>query len=92
MLNVSQLVEEQKLGRFSIALLAWCFLIVLLDGYDQIAIAFAAPAIAQVWHVQAGSFAQVFGAGLFGVLIGSLALGFAGDRFGRKRTIIYGSI
>jgi AAHS family 4-hydroxybenzoate transporter-like MFS transporter len=92
MLNVSQLVEEQKLGRFSIALLAWCFLIVLLDGYDQIAIAFAAPAIAQAWHVKAGSFAQVFGAGLFGVLIGSLALGFAGDRFGRKRTIIYGSI
>jgi AAHS family 4-hydroxybenzoate transporter-like MFS transporter len=92
MLNVSQLVQEQKLGRFAIALLAWCFLIVLLDGYDQIAIAFAAPAIVKAWHIKAGSFAPVFGIGLFGVLAGSILLGFIGDRVGRKRTIIYGSL
>lgn len=91
-LNISQLVEGQKLGRFAVVLLAWCFLIVLLDGYDQIAIAFAAPALAKAWQVPAGGFAPVFGIGLFGVLIGSLLLGFLGDRIGRKKTIIYGSI
>jgi len=91
-INIAARVEEQRVGRFAITLLAWCFIVVLLDGYDQIAVAFAAPALIKAWHVKAGEFAQVFGIGLFGVLVGSLLLGFVGDRLGRKRTIIYGSL
>jgi len=90
--NISRVVQDQTSGRFAFALLAWCFVIVLLDGYDQIAIAYAAPALVKAWHAKAGDFAPVFGVGLFGVLVGSLLLGFVGDRLGRKRTIIYGSL
>lgn len=90
--NVSELIERQKLGGFALLLIVWCFAIVLIDGYDQVAAAFAAPALIHAWHTDAAGFGRVFGVGLFGVLVGSLLLGFSGDRFGRRLTIIYGSI
>ncbi|MBB5424126.1 AAHS family 4-hydroxybenzoate transporter-like MFS transporter [Paraburkholderia sp. JPY158] len=90
--NVSALIERQKLGGFALLLIVWCFAIVLIDGYDQVAVAFAAPALIHAWQTSAAGFGRVFGVGLFGVLIGSLLLGFSGDRFGRRPTIICGSI
>jgi MFS transporter, AAHS family, 4-hydroxybenzoate transporter len=91
-IDVSALVERQKPGGFAIGLIAWCFLIVLIDGYDQVAVAYSAPALIAAWHTNAAGFGHVFGFGLFGVLVGSLLLGFSGDRFGRRRTIIYGTL
>jgi len=90
--NVSALIERQKLGGFALGLIAWCFVIVLIDGYDQVAAAFAAPALIRAWHANAAGFGRVFGIGLVGVLVGSLLLGYSGDRFGRRLTIIYGSL
>jgi len=90
--NIATLVEEQKMGRFAIGLLFWCFMIMLMDGYDQTAVSFAAPAIIKEWHVSRGGFGPVFGAGLFGTLIGSFIFGYIGDRFGRKRAIVSGSL
>ncbi len=40
--------------------------------------------------MKATEFGHVFGYGLVGVLVGSLLLGFLGDRIGRRLTIIYG--
>ena len=90
--DVSALIERQKLGGFALLLILWCFLIVLIDGYDQVAAAFAAPALMHAWHTDAAGFGRVFGVGLFGVLVGSLLLGVSGDRYGRRLTIIYGSL
>jgi AAHS family 4-hydroxybenzoate transporter-like MFS transporter len=90
--NISTLIEEQKIGRFAVGLLFWCFLIMLMDGYDQTAVSFAAPAIIKEWHVARGGFGSVFGAGLFGTLIGSFIFGYLGDRLGRKRAIVSGSL
>lgn len=91
-IDVTALIERQKLRGFSLCLIAWCFLIVLIDGYDQVAAAYAAPTLIRAWHVNAAGFGHVFGVGLFGVLVGSLLLGFIGDRIGRRLTIIYGSL
>lgn len=88
--NIATLVEEQKTGRFAVGLLFWCFLVMLMDGYDQTAVSFAAPAIVKAWHVSRGGFGPVFGAGLFGTLIGSFIFGYLGDRFGRKKAIVVG--
>jgi AAHS family 4-hydroxybenzoate transporter-like MFS transporter len=90
--NIAELVEEQKIGRFAVGLLFWCFLVMLMDGYDQTAVSFAAPAIIKEWHVSRGGFGPVFGAGLFGTLVGSFLFGYLGDRLGRKRAIVLGSL
>jgi len=46
------------------------------------------PAIVQDWRLHASQLGPVFGAGLFGVLIGSLLLSMAADRFGRRRVLL----
>ena len=47
--QVSRLLDERGLSPFQIKLLVWSFFIVLIDGYDIAAIAFAAPSLAKEW-------------------------------------------
>ena len=42
-IQVSRLLDERGLSAFQIKLIVWSFFIVLIDGYDIAAIAFAAP-------------------------------------------------
>ncbi len=90
--NVTDLVENQKLGRFFWNIMAWCLLVSLGDGYDYTAMAFAAPAVIKDMHVARGAMGSVFGAGLFGIMLGSMAFGYIGDRLGRKRAIVIGCL
>jgi len=56
---------------------------ILLDGLDSQALSFALPAIAAEWGVEKGSFGIVFMVGLVGMSVGTIVLGYAGDRIGR---------
>ncbi len=90
--NVTDLVENQKLGRFFWNVMAWCLLVSLGDGYDYTAMAFAAPAVIKAMHVERSAMGSVFGAGLFGNMLGSMVFGYIGDRLGRKRAIVIGCL
>ncbi|MDX1404341.1 MAG: MFS transporter [Woeseiaceae bacterium] len=87
-LDIEQLIDGQKLGRFNLNLLVWSFLAMFADGYEITAIAFAAPELVRDWGLQTASMGPVFSASLFGILFGAPALGYVGDRFGRKTAII----
>lgn len=50
--------------------------------------AYVAPSVAREWHLHAGGLGSVFGAGLFGVLLGTLLIGPMADWFGRKRIVV----
>jgi AAHS family 4-hydroxybenzoate transporter-like MFS transporter len=91
-IQVERLVDEQKIGWFSLNLLFWSFLAMFADGYDISAVSFAAPSLVRQWHVAPGAFGPVFAASLVGILFGSPFLGYSGDRFGRKVAIIAGSL
>jgi AAHS family 4-hydroxybenzoate transporter-like MFS transporter len=92
-LNVSQLVDEQRIGGFHIWLIVWSFLVLLSDGYDIGAIAYAAPSLVKAWHItNRAAFGPVFSSLFIGMLIGAPILGYLGDRFGRKKAIIGGAI
>ncbi len=89
-IDVTSLIESQRLGRFAVGLLGWTFLCMLLDGFDFAAISFVVPALAREWHVPVGSFGSVFGFGVAGLMVGSIVFGWVGDRIGRRATIILG--
>ncbi|WP_321930739.1 MFS transporter [Paraburkholderia guartelaensis] len=86
--NVDDLIDGQKLGWFNIRLLVYLFVVMLLDGYDIIAVGFAGPHLVKEWHVPAASLGPVFSASLIGILLGSLFFGFIGDRLGRKFALV----
>src|SRR6266436_4138041 len=86
--QVSRLLDERGLSSFQIKLLIWSFFIVLIDGYDIAAIAFAAPHLVRAWGVAPGALGPVFSASLVGILFGSALFGWVGDRFGRKAALV----
>lgn len=59
-----------------------------LDGFDVLSSAFAAPGIAKEWGIQRDALGVVLSMELIGMGFGSILLGGAADRFGRRPTIL----
>jgi AAHS family 4-hydroxybenzoate transporter-like MFS transporter len=92
-IDVSRLTGEGKLTRFHVRLLLLTILLTMFDGYDITAISFAAPELAKAWGIaDRSAFGPVFAASLVGMLFGAPALGWIGDRFGRKPAVIFSCI
>jgi len=88
-MDVSRLIDERHINGFNIRLLVVSFLIILFDGYDITAVAFAGPFLVKEWGItNMAALGPVFSASLFGVLFGSPAFGYIGDRYGRKIAVI----
>jgi AAHS family 4-hydroxybenzoate transporter-like MFS transporter len=91
-IDVNEVIERQKLGRFQIALGALLVLCMFVDGFEAQAPGFAGPALIEALGFPKASLGLVFGAGNLGLMMGAVCLGILGDRAGRKRTIIVGCI
>jgi AAHS family 4-hydroxybenzoate transporter-like MFS transporter len=65
-----------------------CSLVAFLDGVDSQSITVAAPIIADELKLARAAFGPIFSTGLLGAMIGALAFGPLGDRFGRKQMLI----
>src|SRR4051812_40404634 len=89
---VSRMLDERGLGPFQIKLLVWSFFVVLIDGYDIGAIAFAAPHLIRTWGISPHALGPVFSASLVGILFGSAIFGWIGDRYGRKAALIWSNL
>jgi AAHS family 4-hydroxybenzoate transporter-like MFS transporter len=84
-LDVAQLIDERPITSFNIALVVFSFLILISDGYDIGAVAFAVPHLLKEWQItDRSALGPVFSASLFGILFGSPLFGYLGDRYGRK--------
>lgn len=86
--NVQQFIDHHPFSPLQKRLLALCFLVVAIDGFDTASIGFIAPALRAEWHLSAGALAPLFGAGLFGLMAGALLLGPLADRYGRKPVLL----
>jgi AAHS family 4-hydroxybenzoate transporter-like MFS transporter len=87
-LDVTSFIDARKVGGFQLVVIALCAAVVFIDGFDTQAIAYVAPSIAKEWKLAPGALGPVFGAGLFGLMVGALILGPVADRIGRKPVII----
>ena len=82
-------LDARPLSAFQVRIISVCALVAMIDGFDTQSIAFMAPAIIQAWGIPSAAFGPVFGAGLFGGLLGAVAFGSLADRFGRKPGLLY---
>ncbi|HSK39465.1 MAG TPA: aromatic acid/H+ symport family MFS transporter [Arenibaculum sp.] len=81
-------MNSQKLSPYQIRIIALCFVIVAIDGFDTAAIGFIAPALRAEWGVSAAQLAPLFGAGLFGLMVGAFIFGPLADKIGRKYSLM----
>jgi AAHS family 4-hydroxybenzoate transporter-like MFS transporter len=81
-------MDTTPMGARRWAVVAFCFVIALLDGFDTQSIAFIGTAIADEFKLNATDMTWVITASTVGMALGAMTLGTFGDRIGRKRTIL----
>ncbi|HTT11563.1 MAG TPA: aromatic acid/H+ symport family MFS transporter [Burkholderiaceae bacterium] len=86
--DVTDVINRYPLAPFQILIVALCFLIVAIDGFDTAAIGFLAPAIRAEWNLGPAQLAPLFGAGLAGLMAGAFVFGPLADKFGRKNVLL----
>jgi len=93
--DVAEFIDATRFGRVHAMVTALCAFVALLDGYDTLAIAYAAPAIAEQWAMDASLFGPIFAAHGVGGTIGGVLIGAFADRKGRRvalctATVLFG--
>lgn len=87
-IDVAQVIEQQKPGGFTARLVLISWLVTFFDGYDMNVIAFAAPYLAGEYGLDTLMLGNLFSIGVAGTVLGGFLFGYIGDRIGRRRTIV----
>lgn len=86
--DVGSHIDARPIGRFQWLVVALCFCVAMIDGFDTQAAAFVAPLLRDQMQVGPQGIGNLYSSGLFGLMIGALAFGAVADRVGRKPVII----
>lgn len=87
-IEVTDVIERQRINAFVIRLVAISWTITFLDGFDMLVISFVAPYLRDGFGADVISLGELFAMGVFGAMLGGIAFGWLGDRYGRRPIII----
>lgn len=87
-LDVEEIIDAHPVTGLQVRILALCFIIVLIDGFDVAVIGYIAPTLRQDWSLSLVELAPLFAAGLLGLMVGSMVAGPAADLWGRKPLLV----
>ncbi len=86
--DVQAFIDAQRVSPLQRRLLFLCFVVIAIDGFDTAIIGFIAPALRAEWRLGVAQLGPLFAAGLFGLMLGALAVGPLADRHGRKTMLV----
>jgi AAHS family 4-hydroxybenzoate transporter-like MFS transporter len=87
--DVSDVLDNSKIGAFQIGIFILCGLCLIMDGFDVQALGYLAPAIIQDWHIPMSQMGPALSAALVGILAGSILFSMIADRIGRRPVLIF---
>lgn len=86
--STSSTLENAPMHWRQVLVVALCISLNALDGFDVLAISFAAPGIAEEWQIDRAMLGIVLSMELIGMAAGSVLIGNLADRIGRRPTIL----
>ena len=86
--DIRKALDEGEMSRFQWVAVAVCVMLIMLDGFDVLVMAFTAAPISAEWKLTGAQLGLLFSAGLFGMAAGSLFLAPWADRFARQPIIL----
>jgi AAHS family 4-hydroxybenzoate transporter-like MFS transporter len=86
--NIADVIETQQKSWFTFGLFLMCCLVMLVDGFNQQSLNYAAPAIIKDWGINRALMTVVFDVNIFGWMIGALGFSMLADRIGRRKSIL----
>ena len=78
------IIAESRFSPMQLVILAMCFLANVIEGFDVVVIAHAAPAITADWGISSGQLGVTLSAGVLGMTLGAMFLSSLSDLFGRR--------
>lgn len=91
-IDVTEVVDGQRIGALLIGVMAVCILVTLADGYNISVASFAAPGIVRAFHIDRAALGALFSSSLWAGLIGPFGFGMLADRIGRRNGIILSTV
>ncbi len=79
---------DESVSSFQAKAIMICLAINMLDGFDVLAIAFAAPGLSAEWQMSAIDIGYLLSSGLIGMVLGSFLLAPMADKVGRRIIIL----
>ena len=75
---------ERPMNLYQVLAVAIGVLVNMMDGYDLLALAFAAPGLRREWMLDAAQLGALLSAGLLGMAFGAFGLSWGSDVLGRR--------
>lgn len=87
-MSTERILDDLPMKPLQIIAVVICVALNALDGFDVLAISFAAPGIAAEWGISRAELGVVLAMELIGMAFGALLLGSFADRYGRRPVIL----
>ena len=87
-IEVTEVVDSAKFIGLPLGITILTILINLVDGFDLQTLGFVLPVIVDEWGIDRSRLGWVIMASMLGMAVGSVLLGWMGDRIGRKKSYI----
>ncbi len=83
--DVGEVIDSAKYWGMPFGITLMMVVIMLTDGFDLFTMGYVGPHIISDWGIDRTALGPINTAGMLGMAVGSVALGWIGDRIGRKR-------
>lgn len=88
-INIQQAIDYSRFYILHWTLIILGFLVLVIDGFDTVAMAYIAPALSNDWAIKKQDLGPVLSAALLGLSLGALIAGPVSDRIGRKLVLVF---